>query len=291
MKSVPAAVFSLRSRFYLAALLAGLLAGGVRAADKNPDPSKKVNLAVLDSKPAPETVADLKAIQQQTKVVLKKVVPCTVGLIVGGASGSGVIIDKEGHILTAAHVSGKPEKTIIVILPNGKGVKAKSLGRNTSIDSGLIQITDKGTWSHVEMGKSAGLNAASGSSRSATPAGFARAAARLSASVASRRPTTPSSVPTAPWSAATPAARCSTWKAGSSASTAASATALTPTFTFPWTPIASPGTGSSRARTGAADSACPTCPTSPTWALRATRTPRKLVLPASSPSRRPRKPD
>ena len=156
MKSVPAAVFSLKARFFLATLLGGLLAGGSRAADKNPDPSKKVNLAVLE-KPAPENIEDLKAIQKQVKVVLKKVVPCTVGLIVDNASGSGVIIDKEGHILTAGHVSGKPEQSIIVILPNGKRVKGKSLGRNSSIDSGLIQITDKGNWPFVEMGKSDGL--------------------------------------------------------------------------------------------------------------------------------------
>src|SRR5262245_54599162 len=41
------------------------------------------------AKLAPETLDDLKAIQEQTKAVLKKVMACTVGLQVRGASGSG----------------------------------------------------------------------------------------------------------------------------------------------------------------------------------------------------------
>lgn len=156
MKPVPAAVHPLSSRSFLLALLAGLLAGGARADDKPPEPSKKVTIAALE-KSAPENVADLRAIQNQVKAVLKKVVPCTVGLQVGGASGSGVIIDKEGHILTAGHVSSVPDRTVTIIMPDGKRLKGKSLGRNKSIDSGLIKITDKGTWPHVEMGNSASL--------------------------------------------------------------------------------------------------------------------------------------
>jgi serine protease Do len=139
-----------------ATLLVGLLVGGTRADDKGPESSKKVTVAALE-KPAPESLEDLKAIQRQVKAVLKKVVPCTVGLQVGGASGSGVIIDKEGHVLTAGHVSDVPDRTVTIILPDGKRLKGKSLGRNRGIDSGLIKITDKGTWPHVEMGKSSAL--------------------------------------------------------------------------------------------------------------------------------------
>src|SRR5260221_10596206 len=98
--SVKPAVKSDRSRLLFAGLaalaLACLSAGRGAAADKDSAP-KKVNIAALE-KSAPETIDDLKAIQQQVKEVLKKVIPCTVGLQVGGAAGSGVIIDKEGHV-------------------------------------------------------------------------------------------------------------------------------------------------------------------------------------------------
>src|SRR5262249_34378556 len=106
-------------------------------------------------KPAPENLADLKAIQGQVNKVLDKVIPCTVGVVVGGASGSGVIIDKDGTVLTAGHVSGKPGQEGILILHNGKTVKGKTLGQNVGIDSGMIKITDEGPWPFVEMGSSA----------------------------------------------------------------------------------------------------------------------------------------
>src|SRR5262249_12345626 len=48
------------------------------------------------TKLAPETLDDLKAIQEQTKKVLKKVMACTVGLQVRGAAGSGVIVSEDG---------------------------------------------------------------------------------------------------------------------------------------------------------------------------------------------------
>ncbi|MBI1918867.1 MAG: trypsin-like peptidase domain-containing protein [Planctomycetes bacterium] len=157
LRSIPA-VFS-------ALLLAGLLAG--RAADEE----KKTSISALE-KPAPENVADLKAIQQQVKAVLKKVIPATVGLRSGGASGSGVIIDKEGHVLTAGHVSAVADRNVTIILPDGKTVKGKTLGANHGIDSGLIKITDKGDFPFVEMGKSSELKKGQWCIATGHPGGF-----------------------------------------------------------------------------------------------------------------------
>jgi serine protease Do len=127
--------------------------------------------AVL-GKPAPAGVADLRALQEHVKKVLDKVVPATVGLQVGGAAGSGVIIDADGHVLTAGHVSGKPDQKCTIILPDGKRVKGKSLGRNNGIDSGLIKITEKGKWRHVEMGDSSKLKAGQWCLAVGHPGGF-----------------------------------------------------------------------------------------------------------------------
>lgn len=137
---------------------------------KNDEPSKeqakkeepKKDLSTKDapklpvgvSKPVPESVDDLKAIQEQLKKVVEKVTPCVVGVQIGGASGSGVIVSKDGIVLTAGHVSGKPGQECSLILPDGKKLKGKSLGRFSEIDSGMIQITAEGKWNYCEIGKS-----------------------------------------------------------------------------------------------------------------------------------------
>lgn len=104
------------------------------------------------TKPSPETIDDLKLFQSQTKAVAEKVIPCTVCLRVGQASGSGVIVSKDGLILTAGHVSGAPGQEISIVLHDGKIVKGKTLGVNRGIDSGMAQITTPGPWPYVEMG-------------------------------------------------------------------------------------------------------------------------------------------
>ncbi len=108
------------------------------------------------TKTAPENPADLKAIQDRVQEITKRAIPWTVGLRVGGASGSGVIISKEGYVLTAGHVSAAPNQRIDIILPDGKVLRGKSLGRNTGIDSGLVKIEDGDReWEHAEMAESA----------------------------------------------------------------------------------------------------------------------------------------
>ncbi len=125
-----------------------------------PPPPKQPLPAFLE-KSAPVNAQELRAMQEHVKKVLKKVMPATVGIRVGMAAGSGVIIDAEGHVLTAGHVSGQPNRDCEVIFPDGKVVKAKTLGQNRLIDSGLIKIVDKPekgkTWSHVPMGDSSKL--------------------------------------------------------------------------------------------------------------------------------------
>src|SRR5436190_24219949 len=65
-------------------------------------------------KALPESVQELKDIQGHVKTVVDKVMPCTVGLRIGQAQGSGVIINKDGYILTAGHVSGQPGRSAVI---------------------------------------------------------------------------------------------------------------------------------------------------------------------------------
>jgi serine protease Do len=122
-----------------------------------PPPAPAEKLSAILENGTPTTLDELKEIQEQTRKVLAKVVPATVGLRVGGASGSGVIISEDGYILTAGHVSGKPDQTVDVIFADGKILKGKSLGQNKGIDSGMIKISEEGKYPFVAMGKSGGL--------------------------------------------------------------------------------------------------------------------------------------
>ena len=142
--------------FAAALLFLACAAHAVRAAE--PEPVNKgltAPKAVL--KAAPESVEDLKAIESHVKKVLAKVMPCVVGVQIGRGEGSGVIISADGKVLTAGHVSGKPGQDAVIRLPDGKKLKAKTLGNNSSADSGMLQITDEGTVPFVELGKSAEL--------------------------------------------------------------------------------------------------------------------------------------
>lgn len=136
-------------------------AGSLPAADDKPSEPKppEIKLPAVFDKVSPENIEDLKAIQSRVRVVLEKVIPCTVGVQIGGSSGSGVIVSKEGHVLTAGHVSGTPGKDCTLILHDGKRVKGKTLGLNKGIDSGMILIVDDKVkeWPFIEMGVSGEL--------------------------------------------------------------------------------------------------------------------------------------
>ena len=110
------------------------------------------NLEKIFGGDAPQSVGDLKAMQEHLQKLTEKIVPCTVGVRVGPAQGSGVIISKDGYVLTAAHVVGRPNIDVTFVLPDGSTVKGKTLGMNRTIDAGLMKITDEREWPFVEMG-------------------------------------------------------------------------------------------------------------------------------------------
>src|SRR6188768_3295333 len=62
---------------------------------------------------APNSVADLKAMQERVQKLTDKLMLATVGVQVGQAQGSGVIVTKDGYVLTAAHVSGQPGRDVV----------------------------------------------------------------------------------------------------------------------------------------------------------------------------------
>lgn len=107
-----------------------------------------------------KTLEDLVKLEAKVKSVSDKVMSATVALLSDktGASGSGVITNKEGLILTAAHVIQGADK-MLVVFPDGKQVAGKVLGANYSKDIAMVQIEEEGPWPFVEMGQSEPLKA------------------------------------------------------------------------------------------------------------------------------------
>ncbi len=148
-------------RSFAPATLLLVLTGVPARADQTPasDSAKPVaapeaaDLSVFDKK-APESLDDLRAMQAQVQRVVKKVSPCTVAVRVGAGQGSGVIISKDGYVMTAGHVSGKPGRKVTFVFPDGSTAAGITLGRNQGVDAGLMKITDEGEWPFAERGAS-----------------------------------------------------------------------------------------------------------------------------------------
>jgi serine protease Do len=96
------------------------------------------------SQPDPRNVADLRAIEARLEPLVDRVRQSTVGIIVGDAQGSGVIVSEHGLVLTAAHVVMIPGRKVTVVLSDGKHLEARALGVNSSSDCGAVQITEGG---------------------------------------------------------------------------------------------------------------------------------------------------
>jgi putative serine protease PepD len=62
----------------------------------------------------------------------------------GSGTGSGVIIDADGTILTNAHVVAQASR-IQVLLSDGRTVEARLIGADTEADVALIQVQNAGT--------------------------------------------------------------------------------------------------------------------------------------------------
>jgi serine protease Do len=152
----------------LSIVFALFLTGAVRADLRAPFEK----LPPAFEKKVPDNINELKAIEEHLAALVERVMPAVVCVQVGGAFGSGVIVSKDGYILTAGHVSGTPNRKVKIYFHDGKTAEGKTLGGNPGIDSGLMKITTQGDWPYVEMGKSAELKKDQWCMVCAHPGGF-----------------------------------------------------------------------------------------------------------------------
>ena len=128
-------------------------------ADSTPPPNVKpvAEAAATDNSLSPKNINDLRAIETQVKAVVAKVLPSVVGVQLGAVQGSGVIVSRDGLVMTAAHVVGKPGQKVLFRFFDGKTAKGITLGTYKEADAGLMKITDKGDWPFAEKGRSADI--------------------------------------------------------------------------------------------------------------------------------------
>lgn len=107
----------------------------------------------------PDSLASL---ESQVTAVAAARMSSTVAIIAEatGASGSGVIVSDDGLILTAAHVIQGAED-LIIVFPDGREVKGRSLGANYTRDAAMARIVgeDGSRWPAVPLGASRALQA------------------------------------------------------------------------------------------------------------------------------------
>ncbi len=97
---------------------------------------------------------DEKKIEEITKMVAPSVVRVEARNGIRKVA-TGVVIDKNGFIVTTALISPRDEE-ISVITPDGKRIKAEFKGLDTQTQIGLIQVKDK-SLTPIAMGKSSDL--------------------------------------------------------------------------------------------------------------------------------------
>ena len=127
---------SLGAIFLIVTLFVVIAARGSEPLDISPA------LGEVLARPYPRSAEDLGLLQSQVRRVAETATPATVGVEVGRNIGSGVIVNPEGLVLTAAHVIGRSQRSATIVLPDGRRFKARTLGANHEIDTGMVQITN-----------------------------------------------------------------------------------------------------------------------------------------------------
>lgn len=104
----------------------------------------------------PQSLDELREMQEHLTALVPRISECTVNLRVGGAQGSGVLVSADGLILTAAHVTGRPGQRVSIIMADGNRYNGRTLGRNRILDASIVKIeSDRKNWPHCAMAEEA----------------------------------------------------------------------------------------------------------------------------------------
>jgi serine protease Do len=117
--------------------------------------SLDVSLTRIADGATPESVDQLRALQDGVRQVVEMAEPAIVQIEMGDSVGSGVVVSSGGLVLTAGHVSVEPNQVVGVRFPGGELYEGLTLGVNHPVDSGALQIAspppDEAGWPFVPL--------------------------------------------------------------------------------------------------------------------------------------------
>ncbi|MCH2178007.1 MAG: trypsin-like peptidase domain-containing protein [Mariniblastus sp.] len=116
-----------------------------------------ISLDFLNEGTAPSSIEQLRLMEEQVLKIADMVKPATVNIAVGESQGTGVVISRDGYILTAAHVINRPGLNARITFPDGQVTFATTLGTHPGIDSGMLKLNTPGKWPYLDVGESESL--------------------------------------------------------------------------------------------------------------------------------------
>lgn len=116
-----------------------------------------VSLEFLTTGDTP-SLEQMRAMETRVREVSDLVKAATVNIQINNAQGTGIIVSRDGYVLTAAHVIGTPNKTARITFPDGSTGRAKTLGVNRMVDSGMLKLKGDGPFPYIDMGESETLS-------------------------------------------------------------------------------------------------------------------------------------
>lgn len=90
----------------------------------------------------------LAELQSRTQKIIAQSAPAVVAI---GETGSGVIVNSQGLILTASHVTRVANRNVSVVFSDGRIVQGITLGSNLASDTGAIQLLSPGPFPFVSV--------------------------------------------------------------------------------------------------------------------------------------------
>jgi hypothetical protein len=101
--------------------------------------------------PSPEQTTG-QTLQTLVAPVVAQVQPVCVAIdFRDGRFGTGTIVSRDGHVLTAGHLVLAPDRDVTVQLGDGRRLSAKTRGVYRTLDLGLVKITEPGSFPAAEI--------------------------------------------------------------------------------------------------------------------------------------------
>ena len=115
---------------------------------------------------SPQKTADIEAVERRIQAAYKQIAPAIVRITYGAphnrewTRGSGTIVTEDGYVVTCALPQSLGNNDLLAFyLPDGRRVEGKALGWSTEWNVGLLKITEKGPWPHVDLGRGTDVKA------------------------------------------------------------------------------------------------------------------------------------